>query len=273
MYLSRCLTATGPQWALDGELLNPSFSLALLLGTAGEQQTPLLRAMLSGETVPADAQPLAPIDDHQEVWASGVTYLRSREARMHESDSADIYDKVYDADRPEIFFKANGWRAVGPDGFIRVRRDAGWNVPEPELTLVFDSAGEIIGYCAGNDVSSRDIEGANPLYLPQAKVYDGSCALGPGIVLCNAAAMRSLPITLSIERGGETVFQGDTGVDHLKRSLEELGACLFGELTFPHGALLMTGAGVVPADDFTLRPGDRVSVKVGELVLSNTVDG
>ncbi|NKC15667.1 MAG: fumarylacetoacetate hydrolase [Gammaproteobacteria bacterium] len=215
---------------------------------------------------------LAPVDADTEVWAAGVTYLRSREARMRESDTADVYDKVYDAARPEVFFKCMGWRARGPCENIRVRRDATWNVPEPELGLVNNCAGEIIGYTAGNDVSSRDIEGTNPLYLPQAKVYDGACALGPAIVLCGAERMGQLPIVLSIVRGGETLFEGSTGIGQMKRSLEELVACLYQELTFPGGSVLLTGAGIVPGDDFTLTPGDRVTIKVGHLQLANTVD-
>ncbi|MCB0203176.1 MAG: fumarylacetoacetate hydrolase family protein, partial [Anaerolineae bacterium] len=155
--------------------------------------------------IEANGAILPPAEPVQEVWAAGVTYLRSREARMHESDTADIYDKVYDAERVEVFFKALGRRVMGHGQPIRVRRDSRWNVPEPELTLVINANGDIVGYTAGNDVSSRDIEGANPLYLPQAKVYTGSAALGPGIVLCNADDQRDLPIVMQIRRRGEKV--------------------------------------------------------------------
>ena len=154
---------------------------------------------------------------------------------------------------------------------IRVRRDSTWNVPEPELVLVLNRAGEIVGYTAGNDVSSRSIEGENPLYLPQAKVYNGSCALGPGIVIAEPDAMRDLPLHLTIERNGVTAFDGETRTSQLKRSLEEIATWLFAELDFPEGAFLMTGTGLVPPDEFTLKPGDAVHVALGDLVLENTV--
>ena len=267
--LTRHMTASGPRWALDGLWLTPRFNLALLASVPAAQSAALLAACATGETASGDV--LAPVDDDTEVWASGVTYLRSREARMHESDTADIYDKVYEAERPELFFKCAGWRARATGQSIRVRTDATWNVPEPELAVVANASGEIIGYTAGNDVSSRDIEGANPLYLPQAKVYNGSSALGPGIVLTSADAMRELPVNLRIERGGQEVFNGDTAISQMKRTLEELIDCLFLELEMPGGAILMTGAGIVPGDDFTLTNGDQVTITVGEAALSNTV--
>ncbi len=197
------------------------------------------------------------------MWAAGVTYLRSREARRAESTAASMYDLVYEAARPELFFKAQGWRVVGHGAPVRIRRDSHWNVPEPELVLVINRFREIVGYSAGNDMSSRDIEGENPLYLPQAKVYNGSCAVGPGIILADDSQMISLPIGLTILRQGKPVFQGETSSARMKRSLPELAACLGRELDFPHGALLMTGTGIVPGDDFTLQPGDRVHVQVG----------
>lgn len=267
--LTRHQSEAGPRWAHDGRWLAPDFSLKLLAGVAAGQTAALLAACATGTE--ASGPLLAPVDDDTEVWASGVTYLRSREARMHESDTADIYDKVYAAERPELFFKCAGWRARGMHTGIRVRKDATWNVPEPELALVANAQGEIIGYTAGNDVSSRDIEGANPLYLPQAKVYNGSCALGPGIVLGDAASMGALPIRLSIQRDGELVFDGDTGIHQMKRTLQELIDCLYFELDMPGGAVLMTGAGIVPGDDFTLTPGDVVEIRVGNLMLSNPV--
>jgi len=171
----------------------------------------------------------------------------------------------------EIFFKANGWRVVGHGQTVRIRRDSQWNVPEPELTLVINRDGEIVGYTAGNDMSSRDIEGENPLYLPQAKIYDGSCALGPGIVLSDLAGMENLPIYMSIWRDGATLFQGDTNSAGLKRSLGEMAGWLTRELTFPNGVLLMTGTGIVPPDDFTLAVGDVIRIEVGELALENIV--
>ena len=255
---------------MDGRWLVASFELGWLMAVPAERASAFIESCKSeGE---ATGTLLAPVERETEVWASGVTYMRSREARMHESDTADIYDKVYDAQRPELFFKCAGWRARGPGEHIRVRQDATWNVPEPELVLVSNSGGEIIGYTAGNDVSSRDIEGANPLYLPQAKVYDGSCSLGPGIIIADAASMATLPIRLRIERDGESVFDGETGIDQMKRSLQELVECLYSELTMPNGSMLLTGAGVVPADDFTLSPGDYVRIDVGPLTLENPVD-
>jgi 2-dehydro-3-deoxy-D-arabinonate dehydratase len=218
---------------------------------------------------PAAGPLLPPIEPDQEVWASGVAYLRSRDARKAESATGDIYEKVYEAERPELFFKALGRRVVGPSDAIRVRRDSRWNVPEPELTLVINCRGEIVGYCAGNDVSSRDIEGANPLYLPQAKVYNGSCALGPGIALAGPDQLRDLAIVLAIERDGQVVFWGETRTSRMKRSFEELAAFLYRELAFPGGAFLMTGTGIVPDETFSLGPGDRVRIQVGELLLEN----
>ena len=161
---------------------------------------------------------------------------------------------------------------IGHGGRVRARPDSTWDVPEPELAIVLNRAGEIVGYAAGNDVSSRSIEGENPLYLPQAKVYDGSCALGPGIVVAGADAMRDLSVTLVIERGGEAVYEGETRTSRLKRSLEEIAKWLFADLGFPGGAVLMTGTGIVPPDEFTLRPGDAVRISVGDLVLENGVE-
>ncbi|MCB0192126.1 MAG: fumarylacetoacetate hydrolase family protein, partial [Anaerolineae bacterium] len=183
----------------------------------------------------------------------------------------DVYEKVYMAERPELFFKAVGWRVVGHQMPIRIRRDSHWNVPEPELTLVINARREIVGYCVGNDVSSRDIEGANPLYLPQAKVYSGSCALGPGIVLATADDLRDVPIQIEIIRDNEVVFQNQIQSSQMKRSLEELVDYLTTELDFPHGVFLMTGTGIVPSDDFSLQFGDVVRITINALTLENTV--
>ena len=200
MYLTRHQTFRGPCWAVDGHWLPDGFHLDFMLQRSLEEIRDALANARTDE--PAEGALHAPIEDTQEVWAAGVTYLRSREARMAESETADIYDRVYNAERVEVFFKATGWRVMGHGDRIRVRRDSTWNVPEPELALVLNRAGEIVGYTAGNDVSSRSIEGENPLYLPQAKVYDGSCALGPGIVIADPDTMRDLPLRLTIERGG-----------------------------------------------------------------------
>ena len=273
MILTRLQTPSGPRWAAGGRLLPAAFTLNLLLEMPAGLQADLLNAVAAPEpAAPPAGQPLAPIGDHQEVWASGVTFLRSREARQAESASGDIYQRVYTAERPELFFKASGWRVAAPGAPIRVRRDSAWNVPEPELVLLLNRAGQICGYTAGNDVSSRDIEGENPLYLPQAKVYNGSCALGPAIVLISSEAeLNSLPIGLEIERAGQVVFTGDASTAQMKRTFTELAAYLFRELDFPAGAFLMTGTAIVPPESFSLAPGDRVRVRVGELLLENPV--
>lgn len=205
----------------------------------------------------------APIGS-QEVWACGVTYLRSRDARMEESEPAggDIfYDLVYDADRPEIFFKATPHRVVGAGGAVRIRRDSTWDVPEPEFTLAVSASGWIIGYTIGNDMSSRSIEGENPLYLPQAKVYDGCAGLGPRLVLGELPPLDT-PIVLEIRRAGDTVFCGETALDQIKRSFDELIAHLFRDNSFPNGVFVMTGTGIVPGDDFTLAPGDEIAITI-----------
>jgi 2-dehydro-3-deoxy-D-arabinonate dehydratase len=210
----------------------------------------------------------------QEVWAAGVTYYRSRSARMEESKDAGggtFYDRVYAAERPELFFKATGRRVVGPNGAVRIRSDAKWSVPEPEVTLLINPAGEIVGYTIGNDMSSRDIEGENPLYLPQAKVYDGSCALGPCVAIC-AEPPRSTAIQIEILRGGKAVFAGSTTLAELKREPKELVRYLYRDNSFPQGAYLMTGTGIVPGDEFTLAGGDRIRIQVdGVGVLENVV--
>ena len=219
---------------------------------------------------PAREDILAPIGT-QEVWAAGVTYERSREGRREESKesgAAIFYSKVYEAERPELFFKAPGWRAIGPDAKIRVRKDARWSVPEPELVLAINADGQIIGYTLGNDVSSRDIEGENPLYLPQAKVYDGSCAVGPAICITNQPLDLNVEITLTVERSGQPIFKGSVPLSRIRRPFSELVEYLFRELDFPVGAFLFTGTGIVPPNDFTLLSGDLVRIAaepIGEL--------
>jgi 2-dehydro-3-deoxy-D-arabinonate dehydratase len=219
----------------------------------------------------SDVRLLAPID-RQEVWAAGVTYIRSRKARMDESvDASTFYDKVYDAPRPELFFKATPRRVSGPGEGVRIRQDTKWSVPEPELTLVLNSRMKLVGFTVGNDMSARDIEGENPLYLPQAKVFNGSCALGPGIQLATAEDLGDVAIRVEIERAGARVFEGETRSSKMKRALKDLTAYLGRELDFPEGTLLMTGTGIVPPDDFTLKAGDRVRIRVGPLTLENEV--
>ena len=216
---------------------------------------------------------LAPVGN-QEVWAAGVTYYRSRKARMEESKDAgggDFYDRVYMAERPELFFKAAGWRVVGPGKAVRIRSDAKWSVPEPELTLVINCAGKLVGYTIGNDMSSRDIEGENPLYLPQAKVYDGSCALGPCILLSPRVSTDNA-IRLDILRRNERLFSGSTTLSELKRDPQQLIEFLFRDMSFPQGAFLMTGTGIVPGDDFTLQHGDAIRITIDGIgVLENHV--
>jgi 2-dehydro-3-deoxy-D-arabinonate dehydratase len=269
MYLTRHAAPSGPRWALDGRWLPPTFSLGRLLELPQSALAATLEAAVTAEA--ASGPLLAPLEPLHEVWACGVTYLRSRDARKAESEVADVYERVYTAARPEIFLKAIGWRVVGHGTPIHIRRDSTWDVPEPELTLVVNRHGEIVGYCAGNDVSSRSIEGENPLYLPQAKIYNGACALGAGLQLAPASALADLPITVEIERGGALAFQGATATSQMNRTLEELVTFLGCELDFPQGVLVMTGTGVVPGDDFTLKPGDRVRITVGAVTLENEV--
>jgi 2-dehydro-3-deoxy-D-arabinonate dehydratase len=216
---------------------------------------------------------LAPVE-RQEIWAAGVTYLRSKKARMEESDfSATAYDRVYEAARPELFFKSMPEKAVGPGGLVGIRQDARWNVPEPELALVHNSRGEIVGYTIGNDMSSRDIEGENLLYLPQGKIYKNSCALGPVITLGTTEAdVRTWGISLKIERSGQAIFTGETSAGQLKRSFPELTGYLHRSQEFPNGVILLTGTGIVPADDFTLNAGDIVTIRISGIgELRNTV--
>ena len=228
---------------------------------------PRLRAAVAGQPVEGPKTLLAPVVS-QEVWAAGVTYYRSRSARMEESKEAgggSFYDRVYSAARPELFFKATGRRVVGPGAPVRIRSDAKWSVPEPELTLVVNAAGEIVGYTVGNDMSSRDIEGENPLYLPQAKVYDGSCALGPCVLVAQdpkELLARETAIAITIDRAGNSAFRGQTTLAELKRDPRELVEYLYRDNSFPQGALLLTGTGIVPGDDFTLATGDRIRITI-----------
>jgi 2-dehydro-3-deoxy-D-arabinonate dehydratase len=208
----------------------------------------------------------------QEVWAAGVTYLRSKIARMEESEEsggATFYDKVYDAQRPELFFKSTAPKVIATNGLVRIRKDSSWNVPEPELTLVVTSSGKIVGYSIGNDMSSRSIEGENPLYLPQAKMYDGSASIGPCVLVTEKPVSPDTVIAISIERDGKTVFDGDTTIDRMKRKHEELVEFLYRESSYPVGCYLMTGTCVVPENDFTLYSGDVIKIRIdhiGELV-------
>ncbi len=223
----------------------------------------------------ANLETVLPPISKQEVWAAGVTYYRSRDARMEESKPSgggDFYDRVYSAERPELFFKASPHRVVGPNQAVAIRRDAKWSVPEPELTLSVTPSGKVTGYTIGNDMSSRDIEGENPLYLPQAKVYDRSCALGPCILIADGPLPGATEIRLEILRAGRTEFSGSTTLDSIKRDLGTLVEFLYRENSFPHGCFLLTGTGIVPPDSFTLQMGDEIRIAIPPIgILVNQV--
>jgi 2-dehydro-3-deoxy-D-arabinonate dehydratase len=268
-------TEAGTGGAFLASLLQlPKPSLALRTAHADTRLAWLpLDALLAAS--PDDARPhlLAPLD-RQEVWAAGVTYERSRAARMDETQGAErFYDLVYDAERPELFFKATPSRVAGPNAPVRIRADAAWSVPEPEVAVLFSPRLEVVGYTIGNDMSSRDIEGQNPLYLPQAKVYRECCALGPVIWLDDdAPEHRALKITMMIERRGAVAFAGETSTASMKRRFAELGRWLGRDNVFGSGVFLLTGTGLVPPNDFTLKAGDVVRITVPEIgTLGNPV--
>ena len=265
--LARGTVEAGPQVLLPVET-----TLAQLLGGKAAAFADALQGS-QGEPVSSGAQLLAPIEG-QEVWAAGVTYERSREARREESRLPDQYERVYDAERPEVFFKSAGRWARGSGEPVGIRADSTWDVPEPELALVVTSGGDIVGYTIGNDMSSRSIEGENALYLPQAKYYTGSCALGPCIVpVGEAPAIRDMTIGLRIVRGGKTIFDDKVAAARMKRTPEELVDWLFRAQEFPEGVVLLTGTGLVPVGDFTLLPGDEIAIAITGLgELHNTVE-
>ncbi|MGF2412010.1 fumarylacetoacetate hydrolase family protein [Ferruginibacter sp.] len=218
---------------------------------------------------------LAPIGSNQELWACGVTYLRSKVGRQEESKSsggADFYAKVYEAARPEVFFKSTPHRIVGDGGKVNIRKDSTWDVPEPELTLVVTSSGKIVGYTIGNDMSSRSIEGENPLYLPQAKTYDACAALGPCVFVTDQPLDSNTMIALEIKRNGAVVFNDTIAISQMKRTAQELVGYVFKECSFPYGCLIMTGTGIVPGNDFTLKSGDEISISINGIgTLANIV--
>ncbi len=239
-----------------------------------ENLTKSLSPINNGKELISD-EILAPVGN-QELWACGVTYLRSKVGRQEESKTSgggDFYAKVYEAERPEVFFKATSNRIVGHGTKVRIRKDSTWDVPEPELTLVVSSSGKIIGYTIGNDMSSRSIEGENPLYLPQAKTYDGCAAVGPCIYVTDKPLDSNTNIQLDINRDGATVFMESIAINQMKRSLTELVSFVYRECSFPHGCLIMTGTGIVPPNDFTLQSGDEIKITIDSIgTLVNTVN-
>jgi 2-dehydro-3-deoxy-D-arabinonate dehydratase len=260
--------AAGDVEASASSLIPPSFSIDEILAADGPSIEDALAAV--SDPVPAGVESLAPVES-QEIWAAGVTYLRSRDARIEESVEPSPYDRVYEAERPELFFKSPGMRAVGTGDHIGVRADSDWNVPEPELALVLDASMEIVGYTIGNDVSSRTIEGDNTLYLPQAKTYDRSCALGPAIVPASTLTP-PLAIRMEILRDEMTVYDEHTNTEAMARSFDDLTSHLGRALSFPVGVVLLTGTGIVPDPPFTLLPGDEVRISIDGLgTLSNPV--
>ena len=261
-----------------GNTVKPSADFTVdALFSASDPVAFALAAFAAGAPVnlTAPSQKLAAVIGRQEVWAAGVTYLRSKSARVAESRDAGggtFYDRVYEADRPELFFKATPHRVAAPGSGVRIRSDSRWNVPEPELTLAINAQGKIFGYTIGNDMSSRDIEGENPLYLPQAKVYDRCAALGPCLVITNELPAPTTVIAIEILRASAAVFSGQTTLASLKRPLPSLAEWLFRENSFPVGCYLMTGTGVVPPDSFTLRRGDEIRITLAPVgTLINTV--
>jgi len=255
------LVRTAAGWAVahDGALRKVGGTLAGLLALPLDEA----RRHYEAATEPIEVGPLSAPVDEQEVWAAGVTYQRSREGRREESVHAALYDHVYTSPRPEIFFKATAARVVGDGEPVGIRADSGWDVPEAELGLVVNAAGEVFGYTVGNDMSSRSIEGENPLYLPQAKVYTRSCALGPAIVPVWEAGPGPFPVAVRVERDGAEAWAAETSTGRLARSHEDLVSWLTRALDFPAGVVLLTGTGVVPNRDFTLRAGDVVTIEVG----------
>jgi 2-dehydro-3-deoxy-D-arabinonate dehydratase len=261
--------ARGDSHGRPTELLREEMTLDALLSQPGDALRRAVSERAAGD-VPPDARIVAPVES-QEVWAAGVTYARSREARAEEAVEPSAYDLVYDAQRPELFFKSPGWRVRGPGEPIAVRSDSEWNVPEPELALVLDAAMDVAGYAVGDDVSSRSIEGENTLYLPQAKLYDGACSMGPCIVPAGEVDP-PFTITLEVRRGATVAYRGVTTTELMRRSFDELCSYLGRALTFPVGAVLLTGTPLVPDAPFTLEPGDSVRIEIEDLgVLENPV--
>ncbi|GAA0570483.1 fumarylacetoacetate hydrolase family protein [Paractinoplanes ferrugineus] len=272
--LHRLRAGDESRWAVcqDGAWGELDGDLAGLLALPLDRARSIVEAAAreTGGEMPGE-QTLPPVD-RQEVWAAGVTYLRSRDGRKEESGHGSLYDHVYDSARPELFFKSSPWRVVGDQDAVGIRADSGWDVPEAEVGLVLNAAGEIFGYTLANDMSSRSIEGENPLYLPQAKIYDRSCAIGPAIVPSWAVDPGPFEIGLRVLRDGHEAYAGKTSTAAMARGFEDLAGWLFRALTFPAGVVLLTGTGVVPDADFTTRPGDTIEITSAALgTLTNPV--
>jgi 2-dehydro-3-deoxy-D-arabinonate dehydratase len=256
-------TTSGPVVEVDGVFVRLEEEWDPLVNRAALGDH-LRAAAARGRREPAIAEALLAPVAGQEIWGAGVTYERSRVARLEESQAAggaSFYDRVYQAERPELFFKCAGWRARGPGAPVRVRRDARWSVPEPELALCVNARGEVVGYTLGDDLSARDIEAENPLYLPQAKIWDGGCALGPALLVGEEPLPPQTTIALTIVRSGAVAFQGSTTLARMRRTPEELVAYLYRETSFPAGCILLTGTGIVPPAEFTLQAGDEIEIQ------------
>jgi 2-dehydro-3-deoxy-D-arabinonate dehydratase len=267
-------TGAGPVVELDGAFVRLAEEWDPLVNRVGLGDH-LREAVARGRREPAPGEPLLAPVAGQEIWGAGVTYERSRVARLEESEAAggaSFYDRVYQAERPELFFKCAGWRARGPRAPVRIRRDARWSVPEPELAVCVNARGEVVGYTIGDDLSARDIEALNPLYLPQAKIWDGGCARGPALLVQEEPLPPQTTIALTIVRAGGVAFQGSTTLARMRRTPEELVAYLYRETSFPAGCILLTGTGIVPPAEFALQVGDEIEIQAPPIgILKNRV--
>lgn len=272
--IHRLRAGDASRWAVcqDGDWAELDGTLADLLAMPLDQARAVVEAAAREAAGDMPGESALPPVDRQEVWAAGVTYLRSRDGRKEESGHGALYDQVYDSDRPEIFFKSSPWRVVGDRDAVGIRVDSGWDVPEAEIGLVLNASGDVFGYTLGNDMSSRSIEGENPLYLPQAKIYDRSCAVGPAIVPSWAVGPGPIEVGLRVLRSGRAAYAGTTSTSAMARGFADLAGWLFRALSFPAGVVLLTGTGIVPDAEFTVRPGDTIEITSATLgTLTNPV--